>query len=565
MQKELYRYKFKDGSNIFSCLDPLNQSLDLSADYPPKFVDEDLQNILLDVDSYKSLVISADKIDKIFLGFGGQPDEKSRHPVWLPPSFISSHILIGGSIGSGKTSLTYRLIAGALNTYGTVVIGEAKGGLRGYPQGAAFTNLAKYLEQRLSIKQYRWPRGNCWFNPLLYLNKKEDRKNFMVTVSEQIETGPGDLQAYVRRAADIASNVLEYLLVTSLNEEVKISRCSLRRLVNFLKNPDQLEKEITNKLGEIKKSTEDDKYKNDAESPNQQVEAISTELKRLNFFALKDDKRQDKFVMTASGLNLFIDQIDNEDLFYYTENRSQGRDNQPLTQLKLEDILYQRALVVISQPLNDQHSKVTGPFFWDALLDYVLNLGPNPPQSNGKSRQKVAVFLDETHRLPVGQLGNSGDFLRQYNIGLIEITPAVVDKERWERNKHVYQTIISMSPGVDEVVMLIHNRLPNQEQEFFKISYETTAEGYIKPVPKINDPILGQDNPGVSVRSLRKTGRYTALLHSEKINNADGCFWIDLESSLLERFDDLLQEALDGSTVAAKLVDYTLGLVKEYS
>jgi hypothetical protein len=565
MAKRRARYNFKDGSNILSCLDPLNQSLDLSADYPRKSVDEDLQNILLDIGDHKPLIISSDKIDKIFLGFGGQPNEKLRHPVWLPPSFISSHILIGGSIGSGKTSLTYRLIAGALNTYGTVVIGEAKGGLRGYPQGAAFTNLAKYLEQRLSIKQYRWPRGNCWFNPLLYLNKKEDRKNFMVTVSEQIETGPGELQAYVRRAADIASNVLECLLVTSLSEEAKIHNCTLRRLVNFLKNPEQLEKEIISQLEKIQELGKNSQYQNFAEYLHQQVEAIKTELTRLSFFALKDDKGRDKFVMTASGLNLFIDQIDNEDLFYYTENRTQGRDNQPLTQLKLDDILYQRALVVISQPLNDQHSKVTGPFFWDALLDCVLDLGPNPLQSNGKSRQKVAVFLDETHRLPVGQLGNSGDFLRQYNIGLIEITPAVVDKERWERNKHVYQTIISMSPGVDEVVILIHNRLPNQEQEILKISDETTEEGYSKPFLKINDPILGKNNPGVSIRSLRKTGRYTALLHSEKINNADGCFWIDLESSLLERFDDLLQEALDGSTVAAKLVDYTLGLVKEYS
>lgn len=533
-----------------------------------KKVDQDLSNILLDPYQYRDFHVSENEVDKIFLGCGtSQPSKYPRFPMWLSPAFISSHILIGGSIGSGKTSLTYRLIAGALNTYGTVVIGEAKGGLKGYSDGAAFTNLASYLHQRLSVNTYRWPRGNCWFNPLLYLKNREDRKTFMMTIAEQIEIGSGELQAYVRRAADIATNVLEYLDAISLTEEVKKNGCTLRKLVYYLKNTSKLETNINKNLEEFKQLSNNNKYKKDAENGIKKLEIIKTELERLNFFALKNPQGRDRFVMTVSGLNLFIDRIDNEDLFHYSENNSQGRDGKPLTELKLDNILYDRALVVVSQPLNDQHSQVTGPFFWDTLLNCILDLGPNPKSKNGKPREKVAVFLDETHRLPVGQLGNAGDFLRQYNIGLIEITPAVVDQQRWNQNKHIYQTIISLSPGVDDVIRLIYERLPNQQQKFLKIGFQTTAEGTLEVIPQINDREFkpGEDNPGVSVRSLRQTGKYTALLHSEKINNASGCFWIDLESELLEKFDQLLADALKGDQIAGKLVDYTLGLVKEFN
>ena len=126
-----------------------------------KPVNQSLRNVLLSPEypGFQKLHISADKdkeIDKIFLGFSSaNPNSSQRFALWIPPEFISSHILIGGSIGSGKTSLTYRLVAGALNTFGTVVIAEAKGGINGFAEGAAFTNLAQYLGNNLGVKSYR--------------------------------------------------------------------------------------------------------------------------------------------------------------------------------------------------------------------------------------------------------------------------------------------------------------------------------------------------------------------------------------------------------------------------
>lgn len=266
--------------------------------------------------------------------------------------------------------------------------------------------------------------------------------------------------------------------------------------------------------------------------------------------------------MTANGLNLLINLLDQEDLLYYTEYHKN------LQELKLDDlttgILYKKSLVVVSQPLNDPSSKIVGVMFWDALLNAVLDLAPNPNQK----RQKVLAILDETHRLPVGNLGNSGDFLRQYNLALVEITPSIVDRERWERNKHVYQTIISLTPGVNEIASLIYERLPNYQAPLFNnsIGLDTNADGSLKISPKVqvNDSQqqIGQDNPGVSLRSMLSTGKFTALLQSNKI--PEGVFWLDLESSLLSKFDELLADALAGNQVAAKIVDYTLGLVKSY-
>jgi hypothetical protein len=558
---EWLEHEFSDGSSMQIISYPLDKS---SSPHFQKQVDADLGNILLDPENYKDLHIGTDDINKIFLGFASaQPTTTTqRFPVWIPSKFLSSHVLIGGSIGSGKTSLTYRLIAGALKTFGTVVIGEAKGGKKGYEKGAAFTGFVQFLTKQLQVQAYRWPRGNCWFNPLLYLNTEQERKQFLLGLSEQIKVGDnGELQAYIRRAANIATLVLEFLVTIALEEKGKRESCTIKNLVYLLKNPDKTQQliqqlsSVTNK--EIKTKVEEIKTK---------VEEIKRELEKLNFFALQSQTGRDKFLMTASGLNYFIDFIDDDDLLYYSEYHEKGQDGEPLQELKIDELLYQRSLVVISQPLDNPNSSVIGPLFWDALLNQVLELGPNPEKRNGKNREKVAVFLDETHRLPVGRLGNAGDFLRQYNLALIEITPTIVDKERWEHNKHVYQTIISLSPGIDEVIRLLYDRLLNQQQEIFRLALERTSEGSLTITPKFNEQLFqsGQDNPGVSLRSLRDTGKYTALLHSNLIRNALGLFWIDLESNLMAEFDTLLEDANNGDEVAIKLVNYTLGLVKEF-
>ncbi len=548
-----------DGSSVEFFNNPLHG---VSEDHYPKPVNQSLGSVLLppEFPGFQKLHISADKdekIDKIFLGFSSEnPNYSQRFALWIPPEFISSHILIGGSIGSGKTSLTYRLMAGALNTFGTVVIGEAKGGINGFSEGAAFTNLAQYLGNNLGVKSYRWPRGNCWFNPFLYLKNRQERKEFLFILSEQIKVGEnGELQAYIRQAANIASLIMEVLItVYGTDEEKKKEECSFSKLVHYLKNPREFENYIT------------------PNPTDESIKKIKNELEQFNFFSLSDDKLRNRFVMTATGLRFFIDLLDNDDLLYYTLPRKKGRDGKALEELKIDDILYNRSLVVISQPLNDSTSKVIGPIFWDALLNRVLQLGPNPKTEAGKPKQKVAIFLDETHRLPVGKLGNSGDFLRQYNLGLIEITPTIVDKERWEQNKHIYQTIISLSPGVDEVVQVIHNRLPSQPRDGFSFDagVEMSSEGRLKLVPKISKRSFeqGQEEAGVSVRVLKNTGRYTALLQSNLIPYAAGVFWIDLESDLLMKFDLLLEKALSGDVVAKKtkkIIDYALGLVKEFN
>lgn len=557
---DAFQHDLLDGSSVTSVKFVDNPLHGVSEDHYPKRVNQSLGNVLLppEYPRFQDLHISADKdekIDKIFLGFSSHnPNISQRFPLWIPPEFISSHILIGGSIGSGKTSLTYRLMAGALNTFGTVVIGEAKGGVNGFAEGAAFTNLAQYVGGNLGVKSYRWPRGNCWFNPFLYLKNRQERKEFLLTLSEQIKVGEnGELQAYIRQAANIASLIMEFCItVYGTDEEMKKEQCTFFNLVGCLKNPDKFKELIDSSISTWKS-----------------LEGIKKELEQFNFFSLSEERGRDRFVMTATGLRFFIDLLDNDDLLYYTLPRKKGRDGKALEELKIDEILYNRSLVVISQPLNDSTSKVIGPIFWDALLNRVLQLGPNPTTEAGKHRQKVAVFLDETHRLPVGKLGNSGDFLRQYNLGLIEITPTIVDKERWEQNKHIYQTIISLSPGVDEVVQVIHNRLPSQPRDGFSFdpSVEMSSEGRLKLVPKISKRSFeqGQDEAGVSVRVLKNTGRYTALLQSNLIRYAAGVFWIDLESDLLMKFDLLLEKALSGDVVAKKIIDYALGLVKEFN
>jgi hypothetical protein len=129
-----------------------------------------------------------------------------------------------------------------------------------------------------------------------------------------------------------------------------------------------------------------------------------------------------------------------------------------------------------------------------------------------------------------------------------------------------------LSPGVTDVLQLIHDRLPNSVQTPFQVTPEIAIDSHnnIRINPKIestqNTPEL-QDNPGISVRSMRNTGKFTALLHTSQIGDESGLFWIDLESSLLAHFEALVKEALhpNGGEEAAKILDYALGLSCEYS
>jgi hypothetical protein len=526
----------------------------------PKFVDPQLAEILLDPSPIKLLHASPDN-QKIFLGFGArQPNSRIRVPMWISPKILFSSVLIGGSIGSGKSTLIARLLAGSLNCGLTTIIGEAKGGLDINPQSSAFSKLTLYLAQRIDLKEryYRWPRGNCYFNPLLYLNNFSERKTFMNSIASQ-SSATGEIEAYVSRAANIAAYILE-ILETLFGNRTDREQISLRNLVMFLKQPEGTLEWIENI-----------KANNALVSYHLKIDNFHNELERLNFFELASANGRERFAMTMGGINFFTDLLDEEDLLYYTEPHTHDREGNELKKLELDDILYDRALVVISQPLASNHpsAKIVGPIFWDALLNHTLKIGLPDRIKSDRKRQDLAVFLDETHRLPTGRVGDSGDFLREYRVGIVEITPAIIDRERWERNKHVYQTIISTSPGVSEVCDLMHDRLPSHIPQLeVGIDVNMTSDRKMRIDPTIINrqyESRNQDNPGIFPRSLRSTGRYTALFQTADPEiNANGLFWLDLESPILAKLNDLLEEALQGKKGAAKVIDYALGLIQEY-
>jgi hypothetical protein len=556
-EPEDYKYIFSNNDSIIFYNYSLNQPSNF---HLPKSIDPQLTEILLDPSPIKSLLASPNS-NKIFLGFGAkQPRSKTRVPIWISPKILFSSVLIGGSIGSGKSTLIARLLAGSLNCGMTAIIGEAKGGLEINPQSSAFSKLTTYLAQRLNLKDryYRWPRGNCYFNPLLYLKNFSERKTFMNSIASQSSV-TGEMEAYVNRAADIAAYILE-ILETLFGSGTDREKISLRDIVRFLKQPEEVLKLIK---GIIDNNT--------LLSYHLKIKNFENELERLNFFELASAHGRDRFVMTMGGINFFTSLLDEEDLLYYTEPHSHDREGNKLKKLELNDILYDRALVVISQPLASNHlsAKIVGPIFWGALLNHTLKLGLPDRISSDRKRQDLAIFLDETHRLPTGRIGESGDFLREYRVGIVEITPAIIDRERWDRSKHVYQTIISTSPGVSEVCDLMYDRLPSYIPKL-EIGYDVNMTSDRKM--SINPMIINrqyesrnQDNPGIFPRSLRSTGRYTALFQTADPEvNANGLFWLDLESPILAKLNDLLEEALQKKKGAAKVIDYALGLIQEY-
>ncbi len=538
-----------------------------------KSINIHLQRILLDpcknTDVHK-------KEGSIFLGFStNRPSGKkivdsdtnengiihSRVPFWISSDIISSHILIGGSTGSGKTSLTYRLISGALRDFGTVIIGEAKGGKQGYANGSAFNDLATYLSNKLNVKYYRFPRGNCWFNPISHLHSSKQRRDFTKGIADTLPIKDGTIKAYIYQAAEIAALILDFSFYCY---STKIEVITFRHLAVALKDPTKIQETIRHVLDKIDETPKNAENASFFAANRHIVENIYRDLERLNFFAIGEPGARQNLILTASGINRFLEAFDTEDLLYYTESHSTGTDPErtPLVELKLNEILYSRAIVVISQPLDQVASKVIGPAFWDTLLAKVLQLGPYPEKRNDQPREKIAVCLDETHRLPVGKLGQSGDFLRQYNVGLIEITPSVIDLERWNANKHIYQTVISISPGIDEVLGLIYNHLPPYLDKRYVVDMDVNVPD-LKVETRTRNTHLDpnyQENPGVAFRGLRNTGRFTALLQSTKIDNVSGLFWIDLEDPFFAKFEELVKQALKQEGKSANILDYVLGL-----
>ncbi|MGK7872516.1 MAG: hypothetical protein AB4426_04160 [Xenococcaceae cyanobacterium] len=526
-----------------------------------KYIPKDLANVL--ANPVENPPVQPGK-RKIYLGDGAiNPQELKRYPIYLSPELLFLHILIAGAINSGKTSLLLRLLAGIINTGNSVVISEAKAGKNGGQEGAAFTDISKYLNQKFTFLQvYRWPRGNCTFNPLLYLKTAQDRRGFLDALCNQIVVQnniSGDMMAYLYNAASITELIIAYLQEFSSPEKLKYS-CTLSNVVKFLRKPIEINKEIS-KQKKVRKEQLEKQNPNHLQQQLQReverLQQIGMHLELLNFFFLT----KPEFAMTRHGVNILANLFDHQDLIYYSQPHAN------LPELTLDRILYNRCLVIISQPLYDPSSKVVGPLFWDSLLAKIIELGPNPLPVNGKPRQKVVAILDETHRLPVGRLGESGDFLREYQLGLVEITPTIVDEQRWLQNKHVYQTLISLSPGVPQVVELMQSRLPNF---FLKGSYLNTsldAQGQTKALLSFEPNYkykLSEDNPGVSLRSLQMTGRFTGLLQSAVLDGQGKVFWIDFEHELLANMKRLLKDALAPNCPQdiKNAVDYVLGLAE---
>jgi hypothetical protein len=523
----------------------------------PKRIPQGLQSVLANLDPEDDQPENPCVIDKIKAGknkiYLGQaacnPETSIRYPFWLPTDLLSSHMFIGGAIGSGKTTVLFRLISGALKWYGTVIVCEAKGGINGTQDGAAFTDLAHYLHQKWpQISFYRWPRGNCYFNPLEHLDDAQNRRDFFLMIGQIVTEYyrlDGETAAVVFNAATISEHLLLFL-----QEFVPDKTPTLRELVRLLSSPDLVNDELS-KVKEAIKLYKDDSTK----AKSLLIESIEYELTMSNFFHLKTAQ----LVLTRRGVQLFKNILNHEDLLTYTEP------NPGLAMLTLDDILYHRSLVILSQPISKKSSAIIGPLFLDSILIRVVESGPSNPHIY-PAREKILAILDETHRLPVGSLGEAGDFLREYSVGLVEVAPTISDNQiRWEQNKHVYQTILSLSPGIPTLANLIHQRLPNLPVNPVVSRFGHSPSGISKVRVERRDDYnleIGIDNPGIASRSLQVSGRVTGLLQSPLLHEERKLFWIDFEDELLANIKTLLKQALrhDATPNSKNLVDYALGL-----
>jgi len=491
--------------------------------------------------------------NKIYLGQAAfDPESTTRYPFWLPVELLSSHLFIGGAIGSGKTTVLFRLIAGALKCYGTVIVCEAKGGVNGAKEGASFSDLSDYLNRKdQSIRYYRWPRGNCYFNPLANLVNRQDRRDFFSMIAQLIIDSNG-LDGETASVVHNAANISECLL--NLIQEFTHKPPTIRILLSFLTYPEKVQQCISEAKEELKS-----RQKNNSDRSDKLLTYIETQLTMSNFFFLKEPQ----LVLTRRGVQLFRDALNHEDLMEYSEERSD------LKLLDLNDILFNRSLVVLSQPISKSSSLIIGPLFLDNLLFRILEFGPNNQHAE-KPREKVLAILDETHRLPVGSLGLAGDFLREYDVGLVEVAPTIpVNQSRWEQNKHIYQTLLSLSPGIPELTSLIHDRLPNQSISPLTSRMHRNNTGVAKlEIERREDYnfLLGTENPGIAKRSLEITGVFTGILQSALLQENRKVFWIDFEDEILGNIKNLLKHALLSNATSndQNIVDYALGL-SEYN
>ncbi|MFM5984321.1 MAG: hypothetical protein ACKO9I_03160, partial [Sphaerospermopsis kisseleviana] len=444
----------------------------------------------------------------------------------------------------------FRLISGALKSYGTVIVCEAKGGVNGTKDGAAFTDLANFLQQKWpDIQFYRWPRGNCYYNPLENLSDPEFRRDFFSMLGQVVidkHSLDGETAAVVYNAASISEQLflLQQMLVPD-----RIP--TLRDLVGHLSSPDAVKRMLEESRREL---PNDNSY---SYRPNDELLlSIEQKLTMMNFFFLGHAQ----LVLTRRGVQLFKDILDHEDLLSYTEPIPNA------IKLDLQSIIQQRSLVILSQPISKQSSTIVGPLFLDNLLYLILQSGPYTCQQENQKREKVLAILDETHRLPVGFLGQAGDFLREYNVGLVEVAPTIPENQkRWDQNKHVYQTLLSLSPGIPTLTKLMHDRLPNLSVNpvVSRLIHSQSGVSRIRAERRGDyEFALAIDNPGVASRSLQVSGKFTGLLQSSLLQSDRKLFWIDFEDEALANIKGLLKKALSqgASSKDKNIVDYALGL-----
>ncbi len=544
--------KLPDGEVVKFNDYPLDESFHCEDD-ETKIVADDLINILEDPKNDPSV---SSGVNKIFLGFSSSdPSNLNRFPLWLPTNLLTQHICITGSIGSGKTSLTYRLVAGALKTFGTVVIGEAQGGNGGFSKDAAFTDLSIYLAAKLNIKTYRWPRGNCWFNPLSELENEKVTKAFFDSIVQCLNLN-NDYAMFGNKIIDIIFHLLDFLsLYSHLINQPRQRIVTFRNLVELL--------DTINGVSLVSDTL--DKHRRKLEKLNkpsdtlEEIKRIYDVLTNLDYFRLGNPE----YIATRGVITLLYNMLNSEDLLHYTEQNQYGLDNQQLVKLSIDDIIKNRSLAVISQPLEDPTSKVVGAIFWDILYNKVLSKGIYKENSE---REKILAIFDETDDLPTGKLGESGGFIRQRGVGLIQIMPSIRNEEKWSKLNQVCQTFISLTPALQPMTKFIYDILPpNSNKSPFYPVISSEGTGSLKLNLQFDSQYFQPtDSPAVSYRSLNDTGKYTALL---VLKNPVRIFWIDLESPLLGNIDSLLQcsKLKNVKPATGKAIDYALGLSTHFS
>ncbi len=121
---------------------------------------------------------------------------------------------------------------------------------------------------------------------------------------------------------------------------------------------------------------------------------IKQELTKRDFFRL--DKSD--FIATRAAVMALVSALSDDDLLFYSEPHTERPDGLVLQELEIDLILYNRSLVIISQPLEkEQSSKIIGSLFWDTLCKRTLELGRQPPLKNGKKREHILAVFDETN------------------------------------------------------------------------------------------------------------------------------------------------------------------------